>query len=77
MLDLNNCVAIIVDHSYHEIVSNWIKTSEKCWKKNFQPAHERRWLLRLFLKKKSCRTIFLKVNNNNNNLFTCIARVTW
>ena len=33
MLDLNNCVATSVDHSYHDM-SNWIETSEKCKKKN-------------------------------------------
>ena len=34
MLDLNNCVAASVDHSYHDM-SNWIETSEKCRKKTF------------------------------------------
>ena len=35
MLDLNNCVDTSLDHSYHNSMSNWIKTSEKCRKKIF------------------------------------------
>ena len=35
MLDLNNCIAISVDHSYDDSMSHWIKTSEKCREKIF------------------------------------------
>ena len=34
MLDLNNCVATSVDHSYHDM-QNWIETGKKCRKKTF------------------------------------------
>ena len=49
MLDLNNCVAASVDHSYHDMW-NWIETSENAERKHFPnlfpPGNEKRCCVR-------------------------------
>ena len=48
MLNLNNCVAASVDHSYHDIRQTGLKPAKNAERKHFPnlfpPEHEKRWL---------------------------------